>query len=98
MGYQVIDKRNEAVGSVCQTEAEARAVIEEMVAEGTENETNWLMELAHAAKIGGKANMEDEPYIRRILAAPEYNRRRTAFECAKERIYAAYQIVTTASA
>ena len=43
MGYQVIDKRNEAVGSVCQTEAEARAVIEEMVAEGTENETNWLM-------------------------------------------------------
>jgi hypothetical protein len=95
MAYQVVDNMDEARSGVFQTETEAKAVIEEMVAEGTENETNWLMELVHATQAGGKVNMEDDKYVSRILAAPEYARRKVAFECAKERIHSSYQIIKT---
>lgn len=95
MSYQVTDKVNGVIGGVFQTEADAKAVIDEIAAEGIENEINWLMELVHATKEGGAVNMEDEGYVRRILSAPEENQRKVAMECAKERIYADYKVVSS---
>jgi hypothetical protein len=94
MSYRVTDMTNGVIGDVFQNEADARGVIEEILAEGTENEVNWLMELVHATKEGGSVNMGDEGYVTRIISATEANQHQVAVECAIERIYADYEIVS----
>ena len=94
MSYRVADKVNGFIGGVFQNEADARVVIEEIRAEGTENEVNWLLELVRATKDGGVVNIEDEGYVRRILSAPAGYRYKVAVECATERIYADCEIVS----
>ena len=64
-----------------------------IVDEGTENEVNWLMELVQVVANGGSVNMDDDRYVRRILAAPENDLRKVAVECARERIYASHDIL-----
>ncbi len=95
MSYQVADKVN-GFGGVFQTEADARALVEETIAEGIENETNWLMELARAAAGGGSVNIDDDGYVRRILSAAADDKRGVAMECARERMYADLTVVVSA--
>jgi hypothetical protein len=93
MSYRVTDRANGVVGGIFQNPAEARVVIDEILAEGTENEVNWLMELVHATHEGGAVNMGDEGYVTRIIAANEADQHQVAVECAIERICADYEIV-----
>lgn len=93
MSYRVFGREDGALGAVFQTEADAQAVIEEIVAEGAENEANWLLELAHATEEGGSVNMDDQEFVRRILAAAKEERRQVAMECARERIHSAYRVL-----
>lgn len=96
MSYRIADKVNGIIGGLFATEAEAKAFIEEEVAEGLENETNWLMELVHATQEGGAVNMDDDVYVRRILSAAEQDRRKVAMDCAGERMRADYTVVLSA--
>ena len=96
MSYQIADKANDVISETFQTEADAKAFIEKAIAEGMENEVNWLMELAHATKEGGTVNIEDGDYVRRILSAAESDKRSVAMECARERICADYVVVSAA--
>ena len=96
MAYQVTEKVNGIVGNAFPTEAEAKAFIDEEIAEGLGNEANWLLELAHATREGGAVNMADEGYVRRILAAAEGERSAVAAQCARERMVADYSIVKAA--
>ena len=96
MSYRIADKVNGTIGGLFATETEAKAFIEEEIAEGMENEINWLMELAHSTQEGGAVNMEDDGYVRRILSAAESDRRKVARECARERMIADYTVVLSA--
>lgn len=96
MSYRIADKVNGTIGGLFATEAEAKAFIEEEIAEGMANETNWLMELAHATQEGGAVNIEDDGYVRRILSAPENERSKVAMQCAGERMRADYTVVLSA--
>ena len=98
MPYPVSENANGVIGGVSQNEAEVRAVVEEILVEGTENEVNWLMELVHATEVGGSVNIGDEEYVHRIITAAKGNQRKVAFECARERICADYGIVSTVEA
>jgi aspartokinase-like uncharacterized kinase len=93
MSYRVTDRANGVIGGIFQNPAEARVIIEEILAEGTENEVNWLMELVHATQVGGAVNMDDEGYVTRIISATEADQHQVAVECAIERICADYEIV-----
>ena len=95
MSYQVTEKVNGVVGNRFASEAEARAFIDEEIAEGLDNEANWLLELAHATSEGGAVNVEDDGYVRRILAVAEPERSNVARQCAKERMSADYAVVRT---
>lgn len=95
MSYQVIEKVNGVVGNTFSSEAEARAFIDEEIAEGLDNEANWLLELAHATSEGGSVNLDDDVYVRRILAVAEPERQAVARQCARERMVADYSVVRT---
>ena len=95
MSYRVMEKVNGLVGTTFSSEAEARAFIDEEVAEGLDNETNWLLELAHAVSEGGSVNLDDDGYVRRILAAAGQERQAVARQCAQERMAADYSVVRT---
>ena len=95
MSCQMSGRVNGVVGSAFPTEAEAKAFIDEEIAEGLDNEANWLLELAHATRDGGAANAEDEGYVRRLLAVAEGARRAVAEQCVKERMCADCSIVKT---
>ena len=98
MLYRVVDHANEEIGGVFRQPADARAVIDEIIDEGQENEVNWLMELVHAVQEGGSVNMQDAVYVNRILLAPLTHRREVAVGCAIERICADFEIVGFAEA
>lgn len=91
--YQIADTVIGCIGEVFDTQAQAREALFRIVDEGTENEVNWLMELVQVVANGGSVNMDDDRYVRRILAAPENDLRKVAVECARERIYASHDIL-----
>ena len=95
MSYRIAGKADGVIGGAYRTEAEARASIDQIVADGIENETNWLMELAHSTTDGGSANIDDDVYVQRILAAAAADRRAIAAACARERMYADYTVVAS---